>query len=179
MAKKRNVKNKKKEELKKVVESEEQSFNLHNKMFTVFCILMFFLAFYLLALYITNKHSDKSQEDNSNTEVKVSQEEIILGRSLSMKDGEYFVIYYDSKDEENAADLSSLVSNYRASHDISLYYVDMASGFNKSHITDGDSNHNPESASDLLIKGPTVIKVNDKRVVEYIEGLDAVKDYLS
>jgi hypothetical protein len=55
----------------------------------------------------------------------------------------------------------------------------MASGFNKSHITDGDSNHNPESASDLLIKGPTVIKVNDKKVVEYIEGLDAVKNYLS
>ena len=179
MAKKRNVKNKKKEELKKVVEEEEQSFNIHNKLFTVLYILLFFLAFYLLAFYITNKHNEKTEDDNSNTEVSVSHEEILLGSSLSMKDGEYFVIYYDSKDEENAADLSSVVSNYRASHDTSLYFVDMASGFNKSHITDGDSNHNPESASDLLIKGPTVIKVNDKKVVEYIEGLDAVKNYLS
>lgn len=178
MAKKRNVKNKKKEELKKVVEEEEQSFNIHNKLFTVLYILLFFLAFYLLAFYITNKHNEKTEDDNSNTEVSVSHEEILLGSSLSMKDGEYFVIYYDSKDEENAADLNDLVSNYRAGHDTTLYYVDMSNAFNKSHITDGETNHNPEKEADIMINGPTVIKVNDKRVAEYIEGLDAVKGYL-
>lgn len=178
MAKKNNKNTKKKVEVKKIAEKEEQGFDFRNKLFTVFCILMFFLAFYVLALYITNKHSEKNDDNSSSTEVSVSHEEILLGSSLTMKDGEYLVIYYDSKDEENASDLNTLVSNYRAGHDTTLYFVDMSKAFNKNYITDGESNHTPGSASELLIKGPTVIKVVDKSVQEYIEGLDAVKEYL-
>ena len=102
----------------------------------------------------------------------------MLGSSLTMKDGEYLVIYYDSKNEEISTDLNELVTNYRAGHGTTLYFVDMASAFNKSYVTEGESNHTPSSASELLINGPTVVKVNNKVVVEYIEGLDAVKEYL-
>ena len=178
MAKKNSKNAKKKVEERKIVEQEEKGFDVHNKLFTVFCILMFFLAFYVLAVYITNKHTEKTDDNTSTKETTVSQTEILLGSSLTMKDGEYLVIYYDSKDEENSTDLNQLVSNYRSGHDTTLYFVDMASAFNKSYVTDGESNHTPGSASELLINGPTVIKVNNKAVVEYIEGLDAVKEYL-
>lgn len=178
MAKKNNKNTKKKVEEKKIVEQEDKGFDIHNKLFTVFCILMFFLAFYLLALYITNKHTEKSDDNTSTEETTVSHTEILLGSSLTMKDGEYLVIYYDSKNEDISSDLNELVTNYRAGHDTTLYFVDMASAFNKSYVTDGESNHSPSSASELLINGPTVVKVNNKAVVEYIEGLDAVKEYL-
>ena len=58
MAKKNNKNAKKKVEEKRIVEQEDKGFDIHNKLFTVFCILMFFLAFYVLALYITNKHTE-------------------------------------------------------------------------------------------------------------------------
>ena len=178
MAKKNNKNAKKKVEEKRIVEQEDKGFDIHNKLFTVFCILMFFLAFYVLALYITNKHTEQSDDNTSSKETTVNYTEIMLGSSLTMKDGEYLVIYYDSKNEEISTDLNELVTNYRAGHGTTLYFVDMASAFNKSYVTEGESNHTPSSASELLINGPTVVKVNNKVVVEYIEGLDAVKEYL-
>ena len=147
--------------------------------FVVIGILCFFLAFYLLTLFITNKNAPKKEKKEEETETTISSDTILLGRSLSMGDGEYLVIYYDSSDDIVSNVYDSLVSTYRIRGEHGpLYYVDMSNAFNKSHITDGETNHNPEKEADIMINGPTVIKVNDKRVVEYIEGLDAVKGYL-
>ena len=131
MAKKNNKNTKKKVEEKRIVEQEDKGFDIHNKLFTVFCILMFFLAFYVLALYITNKNKKKSDDNTSSKETTVNYTEIMLGSSLTMKDGEYLVIYYDSKNEEISTDLNELVTNYRAGHGTTLYFVDMASAFLK------------------------------------------------
>ena len=54
----------------------------------------------------------------------------------------------------------------------------MSNGFNKKYVTDGESNKNPESVDAMSINGPTLIKVNENKVVEYIEGQDAISSYL-
>ena len=162
---------------KKVETVQKEEFVLKDKLFIVFCIVLFFVAFYLLTLYITHKHSTSDTEETKE-EVVISQEEILIGRSLSMSDGEYYVIFYDSSNEEVNTPCSDLVSNYRSSHEEKLYYVDMHSGFNSSYATEEESNSNPESVSDFKINGPTLIRVEDHKVVEYVEGTEAIEEKL-
>lgn len=172
------AKGKRKQEKKKKVEMvEDEDLKLQDKIFVVFCIVMFFAAFYVLTLYITHKNSD-TKTDDTVTESTFSYSEIVFGRSLSMDEKEYLVIYYDSNDEEVASTCSELVANYRSNHSTSLYFVDMGIAFNTQYKTEEETNKNPETIKDLKINGPTVIKVSNKKVVEYIEGLDAIGEYL-
>ena len=172
---KRNVRQRTK--VKKNETVEEESLKLQDRIFVVFCILMFFLAFYLLTLYITHKNSD-TKENDTTEETSFSYDEIIFGRSLSMDQKEYMVIFYDNNNEEVASSCRELVSNYRSNHSDSLYFVDMGIAFNSQYVTEEETNKSPESIQDLRINGPTVIKVVDKKVVEYVEGLDNVTNYL-
>lgn len=168
----------KKTNLKKIESVGGFDGDIKGKIITVICILLFFGAFYLLTLYITNKNSDKT-DDNEEKVVNISYDTIMLGRSLSMSDGEYLVIYYDKSNEDINSTYSSLVSTYKTKDEhLTIYTVDMSNGFNKKYVTDGESNKNPESVDAMSINGPTLIKVNENKVVEYIEGQDAISSYL-
>ncbi len=169
----------KKETLKKVEEVQEVKRSFWSVFFVIIGILCFFLAFYLLTLFITNKNAPKEEKKDEETETSISSDTILLGKSLSMGEGEYLVIYYDKSDELIANVYDSLVSTYqiRAQHG-PLYIVDMSSGFNKSFETDGESNKNPETIQDFAIHGPTLIQVNENKVVDYIEGKEAISNYL-
>lgn len=176
MAKGKKKQSKKKVEEKKI-ETVETKKSLVDSLFIVFYIVMFFVAFYLLTLYITHKHSDTS-DNNVVQETQVSYDEIMLGRSLSMKDKDYLVIFYDSGNSDVSGTCSDAVNQYRNTNTKSLYFVDMGNGFNSSYVSEGESNKNPASASELSINGPTVIHVSKGAVIEYIEGLDEVVEYL-
>lgn len=170
--------NTKKTNLKKIESVGGFDGDIKGKIITVICILLFFGAFYLLTLYITNKNSDKT-DDNEEKVVNISYDTIMLGRSLSMSNGEYLVIYYDKSNEDINSTYSSLVSTYKTKDEhLTIYTVDMSNGFNKKYVTDGESNKNPESVDAMSINGPTLIKVNENKVVEYIEGQDAISSYL-
>lgn len=170
--------NSKKQNIKKIESVGGFDGDIKGKIIAVICILCFFGLFYLLTLYITNKNTDK-KDDNSTDEVTISYDNILLGRSLSMGDGEYLVICYDKSNEEINSTYSTLVSNYKyKSEHLKIYTVDMSSSFNKKFITDGESNKNPESVDAFAINGPTLFKVTESRVSEYVEGEEAISSYL-
>ena len=170
--------NSKKQNIKKIESVGGFDGDIKGKIIAVICILCFFGLFYLLTLYITNKNTDK-KDDNSTEEVTISYDNILLGRSLSMGDGEYLVICYDKSNEEINSTYSTLVSNYKyKSEHLKIYTVDMSSSFNKKFITDGESNKNPESVDAFAINGPTLFKVTESRVSEYVEGEEAISSYL-
>ena len=54
----------------------------------------------------------------------------------------------------------------------------MSEGLNKKY-TGEESNSNPKKASDIVINGPTLIKVKNGKVIEYIEGTESISDYLN
>ena len=56
---------------------------------------------------------------------------------------------------------------------------DLGNGLNSKYITSGESNKNPTKANEFLINGATLIKVNNNKVVEYIEGQDQITNYLN
>lgn len=157
--------------------------NIWKVIYTVLAIVSVFCIFYLLTIYITNKNSEEGN-NNSNVETEeettLSTENIIVGRSLSMSDDDYLVIYYDKSDDDISSTYSNLVSDYKGRNpeNLTIYTVDMGSSFNKGYATVGESNKTPASASEMLINGPTLIKVSNKQVVEYIEGEEAITEYL-
>ena len=170
-------KNTKKQNLKKIESVGGFDGDIKGKIIAVICILCFFGAFYLLTLYITNKNTNKKKEDKE--EVTISNENIIVGRSLSMSDEDYYVIFYDKGDEEISSTYSEIVSHQKYSGDgKKIYVVDMSSGFNKKFLTTEESNKTPTTASDFKINGPTLILVSNHSVQDYIEGEESIKDYL-
>ena len=151
------------------------------KVITIISVLISFFTFYLLTVYIVNK--DSKTDDNKNItqseEKTISYDKILLGRSFSMENEEYYVIYYDSSDEDISSIYNELLSNYRAKDDgLSIYYVDMNDGLNKSHSTTEESNKNPNTVEDLSINGPTLIKIQAGKVINYIEGESEIRAIL-
>ena len=171
MAKRKS--NQRKKENEKKIESVSKGIDLSSSIYSIAGILLFILAFYLLTLYITNKNTDK-EEDTPKT-VTVSNEKILVGSILSKK-GEYLVLCYDFNNE---ADTYDNLFTTAKSTGTNIYKVDLSSAFNKKYVTDGESNKNPTKASEFLINGATLIKVNDNKVVDYIEGYDSINNYLN
>ena len=158
------------------IDDVEMDFNVKNKIFVVIGILCFFLLFYLLTLYLTYQKKDSS--DDTKAETPISYEKILVGRSLSVSDGEYYVLFYETSDEDISSKYSELYNNYKSSSQLPIYYVDMSSGFNNSFKTTEEANRNPSSAADFLINGPTLVRVNDHKVVEYVEGEESITEHL-
>lgn len=153
--------------------------NITHYIFVISGVVIFICLFYFLTLYITSKNKDESETDNTAEVSDVfSYSDIMVGRSFSISEGDYFVIYYDKSDEDISSDCSGIVSSYSATEDsLDLYTVDMSNGLNKSYSGE-ESNKNPTKASDIVINGPTLIKFSGNEVVDYIEGVDNIKSYL-
>ena len=162
---------KRRKESKKIEEVISEESNFIDKFYIIGGVILFILCFYILTVYITNKNNTNNNEDNKKT-VEISKDKIILGRSLSMSKDDYYVVYYNSDNDT----MNEIVKNYNGI--LSLYKVDMSSAFNKKYATDGESNKNPSKVSEFKINGPTLIKVSNKKVVEYIEGEDEIRTKL-
>ena len=174
---KKNIKENKK--IENVVTNEKDIWGV---VFLVFAVIIFLGLFYLLTLYITHKNSTDSSSDDTKTEesTTISYDKILIGNSLSMSDDDYYVLFYDTSDEDISNVYSDLYNNYKNNTEhLTIYYVDMGSAFNKGYTTDGDSNKNPSNEAEFLINGPTLIKVSGNKVVEYIEGRDDITNALS
>lgn len=164
--------NRKRNDRKRIEEVVTTENDYMDKFFIVAGVILFLLCFYILTVYITNKNNDTS--DNKENVVEINNEYILLGRSLSMGKGDYYVLFFHINDS-NVYD--EIVNNY--SGDLPVYKVDMSIAFNKKYITDGESNKNPSKVTEFKINGPTLIKVSNKKVVEYIEGEDAIRTSLN
>ena len=172
-----------KKNVKKEIEQIPEVEPMSNSIIIILVVLIVFGLVYLLTVQITKKEETKEEEET----VTISYEKILAGSSFSMRDGEYIVVYYnmstkeDDSIHEDMNSIASEISTYLGNHsDAYLYRVDLGSSLNKSILTDSDEvNTNPNSASELKMKNPTLIKFNEKKVVEYIQGKDEIIDYLS
>ena len=170
MAKGRNRKERRKES-KRIDEVITEDNSLMDKFFVVAGVILCLLCFYILTVYITNKNKDDDEEKTKT--VEISKDEIIIGRSLSMSKDDYYVVFYDNGNST----IEEIINNYGGS--VPIYKVDMSSAFNKKYATSEESNKNPSKVSEFKINGPTLIKVSNNKVVEYIEGEDGIRTNLN
>lgn len=168
---KSKTRTKKRQESKRIEEVISDDSSFMDKFFIVAGVILFLLCFYILTVYITNKNN--SEEETLKT-VEISNDTIILGRSLSMSKDDYYVLYCESSLMET---YNEIISNYNGG--LPIYKVDMSDAFNSKYSTSEESNKNPSKVSEFKINGPTLIKVSNKKVVEYIEGEDAIRTNLN
>lgn len=181
---------KKNKELEKKLKQERKKINnisvtdsdIWSKVIIVCVIICVFCAFYFLTVFISKDDSSSTNSNSSNKKTtettNISYDEILLGRSFSMEDGEYLVLYYDKDNSDLSSEMSSVLSTYnnKDSH-LNVYTVDMSDALNSSFTSD-EANHDAKDVSEMKISGPTLIKFNNNKIDDYIEGKDEITDYL-
>ena len=95
-----------------------------------------------------------------------------------MSDDSYYVLFYDTTNEEVNNTYSELFNNYKGKEDhIPIYYVDMGNSFNKGFSKE-EANYNPKDESEMAINGPTLIKIDNSQISDYIEGEESIRESL-
>ena len=174
MSKKKNKKNK--ETIKEVKNNTYKDIFSTLKLLLV--VLLVLGIFYLLTVYITSKKENKYVKEEHTGNVDIEYQEILAGSSFNIDEDEYIVIYYDMSDSTLKSNITSSISKYESKNDhLPIYTVNMGSAFNKKYNSN-ESHNNPSSLDELSINGPTLIKFNDKKVEDYIESYDSIKEYL-
>ena len=143
------------------------------------CIILFFCFFYFVTLYLTRESRESNSSTNTETSSTDITNETLVGRSLDMSDGEYYVLFYDTTDEDISSVYKDILNNYNAKSDpVSIYTVDMGNILNKGYASDS-SNSSPSTAEEIKINGPTLMKVNNHQVELYIEGEEGIRNSLN
>ena len=183
MSKKQIIKNIKKNSNNNVQKEEKDGF--YKFVTTVTIILLVLVGCYLLiGVFGTkeidfgkNKKKDKDTKETTDNNVNIDNSTITAGQIFNQKEDEYYVVVYDVESE--LTNLSTFISSYKSSEGaLSVYTVDSAKKFNSKYIVEKDSNTNPTGYSDLKMTSPTMIKVSNGSVSEYIEGEDSIKSIL-
>ena len=168
----KNMKKNKKE--KNIVEDG----NYVNRFITyLFIFLLLLIAGYLFIGIFVNKTISfkKNKDKEEKEEIKIDNSTILAGEIFDQKEEEYYVLIYNPSDEQSI--IKPWKGLYEGKTDaLKVYVVDSTERLNGNFIVDKDSNKNATSYEELKIKEPTLIKVSNKTISEYIEGEDAIKN---
>ena len=97
----------------------------------------------------------------------------MLGQMFDQSKDEYYVAIYDLSDK--VLSMPAWLSTYEAKEGaLSIYRVDSTKKFNSEYIVKKDSNKDATNLSELKVVSPTLIKVSNKKITEYIEGDDEI-----
>ena len=186
MAKNTKKKNNNKNEKKKQTKKENKNIKLDvkgsadteqiSKVFKyLLVVVIIFVAVYFLTDYITN-HSSNSNYKKTVGEATIQSDKILAGSTFNQKDEEYYVLFYNVIDNATYTDT---YTTYKEKEDhIPIYYVDTHEGLNRDYVGE-DINEEPTEASEIKVNGPTLMKIENKEVVEFITDEDEIKEKLS
>lgn len=178
MSKRRNGKSNKNENINKIESVNGFDGDVFHIIRVVAIILIVFCLFYGLTVLITKNGDTKTTKNTTAKDNSISYTDIMLGRSFSMPEEEYLVLYYDKSNSDLISAFSSAVSNYRGEENsYTLYTVDMSNEFNKKYES-SESNRLPKDAQELAISGPTLIHFSKGIVVDYLEGKEAILEFI-
>lgn len=141
-------------------------------------LIVFILAYFIIGLFYTKEIDlKKNKEKEKTNEVNVDNNTIMLGQLFDQPKDEYFVLIYDLNDKTSS--IPSWKSIYESNEEhITIYTVDSSKKFNSRYIVKKDSNKSATGLQDLKVVSPTIIKVKDKSIIEYIEGEDEIVNLL-
>ena len=174
MSKKQILKNIQKDRESSSIKEQKDNYF---KFITTLAILLiiFILSYFIIGFFYTKEiNFDKNKDtDDTKEEVNVDNKTIMLGQIFDQSDSEYYVLIYDMSDDSSM--IPSWQSTYESSDDaLTLYKVDSSKKFNSRYIVKKDSNKNATDLSNLKIISPTLIKISNKQIIDYIEGEDNI-----
>lgn len=172
MNKKQILKNMKKNNKDSKISEERDNYF---KFVTTLAILLivFILAYFLIGLLYTKEIDLKKGKDKDTEEVNIDNGTIMLGQLFEQSKDEYYVIIYDLSDKVSS--IPTWLSSYESKEGaLTVYKVDSTKKFNSNYIVKKDGNSSATNLSELKVVSPTLIKVSNKAITEYIEGEDAI-----
>lgn len=172
----KNIKKSKKDKRNKILEREFNESNNDSKRIIKILvgIIVFFALVYFIAALLTGEIKLKKEKKV----VNIQYDEILVEQTFKQKDSTYYVFYYDFSDESNE-DLNLMIVSMIDEKNI-VFKSDTSNVYNKKFVVDDDTlvKSNPNNISDLKIKEPTLIKINNGKVVNYINGYDKIKSFV-
>lgn len=156
----------------------EENDNVFSFVTTIASVILILIAtYFIIGLFFTKEINFNKKDKKETKEVTIDNNTITAGQIFNKKDSSYYVIVYDV--DSKLTNLSTFISTYKSSEGaLPIYTVDSANKINSSFIVEKNSNTNPTSYSDLKIKAPTLIKIEDKKVTSYIEDEKEIKNIL-
>lgn len=126
-------------------------------------VLLFLAIFYIIAAILNNEISFANKN-------KIDYKVILASDTFTKTNGEYYVIFCDfsSSDKET---IDELVKD----SDISVYKVNVRDILN-SYVLATTSNKEASSSAELKINSTTLISIKNGKNVNYIEGIDNIKE---
>lgn len=161
---------KQRRKLKQVNDEYEQS--TKSILITLGVVLVIFILFYILTVAINNKNRRLNTKESTKAETTIQYSEILASNTFNQKPKEYYVLFYDFEGPE-AVYLDYLFSLYASNENQYIYKVDLGNKMNSNVISD-TSNSKASKASELKIKGTTLIKISNGKSVGYTEGSSQV-----
>lgn len=140
-------------------------------------LIIFILSYFIIGLFYTKEIDFNKDEEETKEEVNVDNKTIMLGQMFDQSEDEYYVLIYNMEDDSSM--IPSWQSTYESSDDaLTLYKVDSSKKFNSKYIVKSDSNKQATNLSNLKVVSPTLIKVSNKQIKEYIEGEEEIINIL-
>lgn len=152
------------------------------KQFVIILVILIILvgAIYLFTTKVVNKDSDNnsSSSDNTNT-TYIDPTKAIVGTMLNKGADEYYVLLYNSTNEE-ASDYARLLTKYKSGKNIKeTYTVDLNNPLNSKYVaTDDKTNPTASELSELRFGKVTLLKVKANKITNAYESVDAIKKEL-
>ncbi len=137
-------------------------------------LLVIIVLYLIIGIFVTKDIKLFGNTENVEVNSTIQYEEILAGETFNMNKDEYYVIFSDSTGNYYSI-YKNIISNQT---DKSIYIVDLNNPLNRSYVSD-ESNKEVQKASDLKVKDNTLIKINNKQNVEYIEDKDAILSYFN
>lgn len=176
MSKKQILKNIQKD--RETTGSKEEKDN-YFKFITTLAILLivFILSYFIIGFFYTKEIDFNKDKKETKDEINIDNNTIMLGQMFDQSEKEYYVLIYDVTDENSS--ISTWESTYSSQENaLKLYKVDSSKKFNSKYIVKDNSNKSAKDLTSLKIISPTLIKVSNKQITEYIEGEDEIVNKL-
>ena len=141
-------------------------------------ILLIIVVGISLGIYFLTDNMIKKENKSidTKTETKIDYDIATIGTMFNRIEDEYYVILYSK--ENDGSELDSVVATYRSSDNyIKTYFIDLDKKINNSVL--GDSLvEKPNNSSEVKVKGATLYKINNGKVVKCYSGVDNIVNIL-
>ena len=151
-----------------------------------FFIIVIVIAAVLGLIYILTESINKKESsiDNSSTS-EINYDKLSIGMLLNRPYDTYYVLIFNSKDTK-AAEYTTLLSSYMQKRDnenyIKIYFCDLANSLNSKYYdvnNDSKSNVDAKKIEDLDLGNLTLLKIENKQIVSYIEEFEQIEKLLN
>lgn len=178
MGKETKKKNKKRYKVNYVTDEEKE---IRRFVIVLIVVILAVGGIYLLTrAFVTKDLFTKSGDETQEvTEGKVNYDVAMIGDMLNRPYKKYYVVIYDTTNDDYSSDMYSLVYNYSTlKKDKHLYTVDLSNALNKDYYDAKNVNKKATSLKDLKVGDITLLEVTDGKITKYIVDYDKMQSEL-